>query len=678
MKLLKATYRNFKGLKDYTFEPRRNNTTVRGDNGTYKTTLYDGILWLLFGKDSQNLKNFDIKTLTPDGQPIHNLEHEVEAEFDLNGKPLLLKKRFTEKWTRKRGTATDEFTGHTTEHFIHGVPASAGEYADKIASICDENTFKLLTSPSFFNNDDAMKTKDKPGWKVRRDIIIDVCGDVSDGDVIASDKALKELPGILGDRSIDDHKKMINAQKAAINKELEKIPVRIDEAERALPDVKGLSEKALTTERVAWASKMEAKQAEISRIKNGGEVAEKTKALRELESELLDIKNKHRAAVDEQVSGKQIELSDLKIKVDNYHRILKNAERERADTLTLISDTEKEAAELRAQWHEVNGNEFTFEQDENCPSCGQALPTEKLGEAREKALAAFNRQKAGLLEEISAKGRKCKASIVMLRAEGEGLTKIIQDTQANLDLLIDGDAKKLQAEIDTITASATDPTESSDYKAALSRIKTLDSEISDLQVGTNELLTMAQEEADTIREQIQAVDDDLKKFTDRTKGETRIKELAAEEKKLAKEFERLEKELYLTEQFTRAKVNLLEDKINSKFKYARFRLFSEQINGGLSEVCEATYGGVPYSTGLNRGHKIIVGMDIISTLSEHYKFAPVIFVDDAESVTRLPEMKAQVIRLVKPEIETEEKAKTYSKLVVDVEGEQNTLFGEEV
>ena len=118
MKLLKATYRNFKGLKDYTFEPGGNNTTVRGDNGTFKTTLYDGILWLLFGKDSQNKKDFDIKTLTLDGQPIHFLEHEVEAEFDLSGKPLLLKKRFTEKWTRKRGTATDEFTGQDRKSVV--------------------------------------------------------------------------------------------------------------------------------------------------------------------------------------------------------------------------------------------------------------------------------------------------------------------------------------------------------------------------------------------------------------------------------------------------------------------------------------------------------------------------------------------------------------------------------
>lgn len=637
MKLLKATYRNFKGLKDYTFEPGGNNTTVRGDNGTFKTTLYDGILWLLFGKDSQNKKDFDIKTLTLDGQPIHFLEHEVEAEFDLSGKPLLLKKRFTEKWTRKRGTATDEFTGHTTEHFIHGVPASAGEYANKIASICDENTFKLLTSPTYFNT--------QLHWQKRREVLLEVCGDVSDGDVIASDKALKELPGILGDRSIDDHKKMINAQKVAINKELEKIPVRIDEAERALPDVSGLDEVKLALKITHLKELLSDKQDEISRIKNGGEVAEKTKQLRELEGQLLDIKNKHRAKVDEQVAGKRKELSQAEDALASVEQQKKATIRTLESNEDYVKQYEVEAAKLRDQWHEVNGREFTFEQEEACPSCGQALPAEKLEKAREKALAAFNREKAGLLEEISTKGKKRKADIEVVKAEIEENRTAIAELKNAFNSEW-STLNKIQNEIDAITASATDPTASPEYKKALAAKQKLESKISDLQTSARELLAIAQQEADGIREQIQAVDDDLQKLRMREQGEARIKELAAEEKKLAKEFERLEKELYLTEQFTRAKVNMLEEKINSKFKHARFKLFEEQINGGLTETCQTTINGVPYETGLNKAAQINAGIDIINTLSDHYGFYAPIVIDNAESVVRIESSKSQVIKLI--------------------------------
>jgi hypothetical protein len=79
---------------------------------------------------------------------------------------------------------------------------------------------------------------------------------------------------------------------------------------------------------------------------------------------------------------------------------------------------------------------------------------------------------------------------------------------------------------------------------------------------------------------------------------------------------------------------------------AKFKLFDTQINGGLVETCETLYNGVPYSSNLNTGHKILVGLDIINTLSEHYGFAPMVFVDNAESITEPFQTRGQIIRLV--------------------------------
>src|SRR5699024_7587212 len=87
-------------------------------------------------------------------------------------------------------------------------------------------------------------------------------------------------------------------------------------------------------------------------------------------------------------------------------------------------------------------------------------------------------------------------------------------------------------------------------------------------------------------------------------------------------------------------------KINSKFRYARFNLFKTNINGGLEEICETTYEGVPYSSGLNNAARINAGLDIINTLSQHYGVQAPIFVDNAESVTQLIDIDSQVISLV--------------------------------
>jgi hypothetical protein len=93
-------------------------------------------------------------------------------------------------------------------------------------------------------------------------------------------------------------------------------------------------------------------------------------------------------------------------------------------------------------------------------------------------------------------------------------------------------------------------------------------------------------------------------------------------------------------------VQLLEEKINSRFQHARFKLFNVLINGGVEECCETLYQGVPYNSALNNAARINVGLDIINTLSEHYGFEAPIWIDNREAVTRLIPVREQVVSLI--------------------------------
>src|SRR5690554_3252932 len=228
IKLFRLSLRNFKGIRDFTLDAQGDNVNIYDDNAVGKTTLFDGWNWLLFDKDSENKKGFEIKTLNTDGSPIHNLDHEVEGTLVIDGKTVVLKKVYREKWTKKRGAVRAEFTGHTTEYFIDGVPVKKSEYEQFVSEIADEKLFRLLTDPRYFN--EVMK------WQDRRKILLEVCGDISDADVIASKPELAELPDILNGRTIEQHRKVVLARRKEINNELERIPVRIDEAERSKPD----------------------------------------------------------------------------------------------------------------------------------------------------------------------------------------------------------------------------------------------------------------------------------------------------------------------------------------------------------------------------------------------------------------------------------------------------------
>ena len=125
----------------------------------------------------------------------------------------------------------------------------------------------------------------------------------------------------------------------------------------------------------------------------------------------------------------------------------------------------------------------------------------------------------------------------------------------------------------------------------------------------------------------------------------RIHQLEAEEKRLAEEYEALEKILFLTEVFVREKVSLLENRINSKFKLARFKLFHRQQNGGLAETCETMVDGIPFGS-LNNAARINAGLDILNTLSQNYQRKAPVFVDNAEAITSLIDIDSQTIRLI--------------------------------
>jgi DNA repair exonuclease SbcCD ATPase subunit len=637
IRLLTLNLKNFKGIRSFSLETNGENVRVFGDNATGKTTLFDAFIWLLFDKDSNNRKDFAIKTLDKNGNVLHNLDHEVEGVFLVDGKQLTLKKVFSEKWTKRRGSVQAEFTGHTTDYFVDGVPVKKKEYAEKVASIIDEDIFKLLTSPSYFN--EQLK------WQDRRKILLEVCGDITDEEVIASDKSLAALPSILQGRTIEDHRKVIAAKRAEINKELEKIPVRIDEIQLNMPKLDGLDKAALEDEISQLNSEIDEKMTLISNIRNGNAISAKQKEIQEIEIELLQIKQQHEAGSKDElyklkarIQEEQSNLSILQQKAENLKYQKKYIDEN-------IQSFEKRLEELRQEWHQINSEEFKHEVDCTCPTCGQDLPEEQIEAAREKALAQFNLSKARRLEDIQLKGKQGKEQKEQFIAENEKLTKEYEKLSNKIkekqDLL-----NKLNNQLQIVESTIVDVTENPQYVSKLQEKQKIQQEIAELQQSANETIQSIQLEIADLkakRDQLQA---DLGKFALVSQSEKRIQELEEQERELAAEFEKLEHELFLTEEFIRCKVNMLEEKINSKFKYARFKLFEQQINGGIQEVCETLYEGVPYGSGLNNAAKINVGLDIINTLSEHYGFKAPIFVDNAEAVTKLIDVDSQVISLI--------------------------------
>lgn len=647
MELLTLTLENFQGLKHEEIHLDGHSASIYGRNASGKTTIFNAITWLLFGKPSTWAKNWDPKTKGPNGD-LHNLEHSAEGAFRLdNGQTVTLKKTFREQWKRKRGSAVEEYTGNTIDYQINGVPCKEKEYMAAVQEYCGgEETMKLLTMPDYFPS--VME------WQKRREILLDICGDVSDADVIASTPELKALPEFLkmpgstaSSYKVDEYRKIAAAKKTDLNKKIEAIPNRIDEAARAIE--KNLPTAEELAAKLAAAEAEEAKITEEKRQILAGDTSELRSALAKAKEEYATAKTEYIEDAEKARAG------DRKVQHETEMALLEaktEAANASADARRKEADLEHKKArreEILAEYREAAAETWD-EHREICPTCGQALPEDKVEELR----AEFLQRRSAKLEAINLRGKKeankddiaqlekdiadlnQKAAEATARADEIGKTRQAQiaNTQPVADFATTERGQAMEKAVQNISGQL----ENAEHKqaAAVSQIN----ERQQAAMNTCRQLRFTQS-------QVEAADRQRK----------RIAELEAEEKTLAAEYEKIEQGVYLCEIFVKTKVAMLTERINSKFRTVSFQLFKQQANGGVADCCEVLVPGeggamVPYSTA-NKAAIVNAGLEIISTLSDYYGVRLPVVVDNAESVTDLLPVDSQVIRLVvSPEDET--------------------------
>lgn len=622
---------NFKGVKSFTLETGGESAKVYGDNATGKTTLFDAFTWLLFDKDSQNKKDFEIKTLSKDNKAVSGVEHEVSAVLLIYGKSVELKKVYSEKWTKKRGSAKQVFSGHTTDYYVNDVPVKKKEFTEKVNDIISEDIFKLITSPSYFN--EQMK------WQDRLNVLMEIGGAVTDEDVISKNNSLSKLQSILDGKSLDEQKRILAEKRKKITKLLEQYPVRIDEINRSIDDVSDLNHEQLKEELKALESSLMALEDKVRSIRSDAG-ADRKKRMLQLEGDLQQIMNEYDSKRFQVVNEKKEAYYKAKNDLSQIQNDLSNLITKKEHLTSFLSQIDKERFELREEWSKKYEESFEDHQTD-CPTCGQSLPEEKIQAAIEK----FNLQKSAFLERIADKGKQLGIEYDNKQNElyevDEQLQKLNLEEKFKASNL-----EKLKENMEQAEASIAPLSDNPMYLDKVEELEKINNEIQSDEQETSGAVQTINEQIKEKQQEMTLIRNDLSRIDQAQKALNRIEELKEEERKMADDYNEVEQQSFLIEEFIRTKMNLMEERINSKFKYARFKLFEEQVNGGLTETCETLYEGVPYSKGLNNAARINVGLDIINTLNEHYGISAPIFVDNSEAVTCLIDVNAQVISLI--------------------------------
>ena len=608
---------NFKGIRSLHLDFSGTVTTIYGDNATGKTTVYDALTWLLFGKDSAGSAKFTAKPTGTSG-----VTPTVTAYCIINGQARKLRKVLRERWSKPRGSASAQYEGDTVDYTVDDVPYKEAAYKRMISEIVDENLFRLLTSVHYF-------AREFP-WEERRRLLAEVCNLPDDATILAGTPQFSPLAAALGTRTVEEYKTVLLAARKSANKTLDSLPIRMDECKRRVSEFVGLDYEAAQKDKQALTEQCKLVQADLARLEGDALLTEAQAARTVLlaEHKALEAENTaHRASqhVQDMRPALQAELRQLETALDNIQ-----AEIRRTQTtitqgkLQLTALSEREIDEEPLQ--------------DTCPTCGQPLPPEQLSQAR--ARLATDRQRR---LDARAKDRAFWEDAV---AQGEQMVNA--QTAALVCKTTERDACAARLAVYQLPEQP----QIFDLPDYQTRKCALDLKLAEVNDRVYALQSGQEHERKRLTDKLAALEAARAKaervlagkvYLDETRA--RLDTLEGEQRSCTEKIRLLDEKIALCETFTRYKVRFLTHSVNSRFQLARFRLFHEQVNGGLADCCEVMVDGVPYAD-LNHAMQVNVGIDIIYTLSAHYGLRVPLVVDNAESVTQLQSIPTQVIRLV--------------------------------
>lgn len=667
--LKKLHIENFKGCKerDIVFSDK---TIISGQNASGKTTIVDAFSWLLFNTDSKGNTKFDIRPLNENGKPIDYINIVVEATISSEDNEYVFKKVQKQKWVKHRGTTEKTFEGNVNEFEINGYPKSEKEFSAIMSDIVEFDTFKMLSNAMYFNNLD---------WKEQRKILMKMANKKEDSElakILGFEKLVPELKIASTDDMLNKYKKTRNK----INEKLKEIPARIDEVRKnmSLVDISDLELQKKSYE-------LQLKRINDELISGNStldEIKQKQSEIMELRFDMNNLVLIANQGNTDKIKKTRDRKSSLEENRSDVLSKIRNIEHEISYLESDKNRTTEEKNRLLALWKSTKHSVFRefvplpayqepialTDKDFTCPTCKQKLPKEVIEkrisehelvcrktreeyeekvkihkESYEKEKNEFEEKRTSDLKSIEEKGKLSASKIKEYEEKIASLKDNITELRNNIPKIDDEivACDKILASI----PSEVDMSGNEEYKSKENQIESLENEIKKLSENSSgRVELMAQSEA--LNNSIKEIDNQIL-LADNTKNEERIRELEDEMTELGQKMADQDNMIVMIEDFVRSKMNNLSSEVNKYFEgNVSWKLFSEQVNGGLKETCECTINGVPYSD-LNDGHKIIAGLHICKALGKFYSHSVPVFVDNSESVNdfNLPEVDYQIVLL---------------------------------
>lgn len=675
--ITKLTLVNFKGLRNVTVEFTGSQTTISGRNGSGKTTIADGFCWVLWGKDSEGNSDtkFGIKTTDKAGQYIPHLDHEGTVTLQVTDtetgetETKVFRRVFQEEWKEttdpNTGETSEFLKGHHTNYYFNEMPLKTkGEYDKQVAEVMPEDLFKVITNPRHFLT---------LPWKTQRDILLQMAGAITDEQVIASDAKFGKLVELLAGKTVEGFKEMLKENRNLVERDLQRIPTRIDEVTRNTPA--DLDFTALEQERAELLKQLEEADAAVTSVATAiRQQYERQSQRQQRINELLtqqrkiefDAKDKAQREAYEKNAAHTEAYNAYQLAQANYQRIetAYETESDRKETKKkyLLQDIERTAAKqdtIRENWFTVNGEQFADGSQLICPlfqhGCGDQQALQQYNADQQAAREKYYADKEARLNAITKEGKQLGAVIAAKQQEVDAIAAELDELKAKFV----ADADKANAAVEAAmrklqetpaTNAKPEPFNPEAYplwqsaQEEIDRLRTENEQ--EPQAGTSDNAQEYRKQRAAIQEKLDAVKADLAKREQIANANKRIAELNEQKKALQQKKAQLQGNEDLIADFEKEKMNEVERRVNGLFTIVRFKMYRTQIEDA-KEVpdCIAYIDGVKYADKNNAG-KINAGLDVINALCAFHKVSAPIFIDNAESVNTFIPTASQLVQLV--------------------------------
>lgn len=634
---------NFKAHKE-TVATFSDYTTITGDNGTGKSTVFDAFLWALFGKDQFDRKDFEIIP-TINGKMLERVDSTVEVIIEVDGREFEISRTLHQKWVRRKGTAVEVYDGCETLYKWNGVDKKAGEYKALVDMVIEETIFKLITKPDAFLS---------MHWTKMREFLFQMAGTISNAEILdrmatlSNKDAIFNLTNILNQgKNLTDFKKEIAAAKKKAKDELETVQPRIDQTVKLTPEAKDF---------VAIEAQIATIEKELQQIDE--QIADRAKAIRgqydaiqEKQREINSLKMQQTQIANEKQQQRQQEAFRLNQERNNLQNEFSSVSNNLKNVESVLNETsgslqslrkkketkEKELEQLRSEWDVENAKEYVVgEKNIICPLynflCDHPKATLNFEQAQEVGKKAFIAAKDKNLDELDERGVTLTGEIKYIESRIQDAETYYKEAKEKADEL-NNQYNEIGHKLGATQEVKPEPviaSELPEWQELEKQIQAIEKEIEEVKPADGGSDYNLQKAA------LNSQRDELKKqLSDReliAKCNTAVNELEARGKELAQQIADLESQEFSIDSFNRVRIEECESRINGMFDLVRFKLFETTNDGNEFEACVPTnVQGVPYAA-TNTASQINMGLDIIRVLSRFYNVSAPVFIDRAESV----------------------------------------------